>query len=400
LWLKLEAMFNSKSPMVLAGVGHDQGGLGCAAICGVLCDGRKSTLNATTFALRPRRGTITVKKAINTSKKAYFSTDRLIIGASNAHTAAIWAIAVTPTDHVLSASLDGTIALDASSSSSSFSAQSTVPGLVPGARIRTWPPHPLGWTSLSVAAHRADGENKAVEHLALVNSIAGTTMMVNYTTGETLGKKGIGQRDKGPGTVDGYAEPGSGSVTIHSTAFTSGMKMEEGESVEFGSRIADISTGRSKFGLFVDHCPSDDNKIAMSNESGQLLMSASDDKRLVLHDARVASQFSTAAHLTGHSQPILSVALSPGDGKLALSGGRDGTVRVWDVGMRKAVAVVREGPAIYGVAWRPMAFAVKPDSKEEGISLGAGGIGGSGAAGFVTGGEEGIVRWYRGAGVA
>ncbi|PVG03720.1 WD40 repeat-like protein [Serendipita vermifera] len=369
--------------------------------------------------------------------------------AQQAHTAAIWAIAVTPTDHVLSASLDGTIALDASSSSSSFSANSTVPGLVPGARIRTWPPHPLGWTSLSVAAHRADGENKAVEHLALVNSIAGTTMLVNYTTGETLGKKGIGQRDKGPGTVDGYAEPawsvslaasgqvyastgGSGSVTIHSTAFAGSSKMEEGESTEFGSRLADISTGRSKFGLFVDHCPSDDCKIAMSNESGQLfildvekevtvtswashampvrsfawsddgnlLMSASDDKRLVLHDARIASQFSTAGHLTGHSQPILSVALSPGDGKLALSGGRDGTVRVWDVGMRKAVAVVREGPSIYGVAWRPMAFAVKPDVKEESMSLGAGGIGGSGAAGFVTGGEDGIVRWYRGAGVA
>jgi hypothetical protein len=62
---------------------------------------------------------------------------------------------------------------------------------------------------LSVAAHRPDGDNKGVEHLALVNSIAGTTMLVNYTTGETLGKKGIGQRDKGPGTVDGYAEPGT-----------------------------------------------------------------------------------------------------------------------------------------------------------------------------------------------
>jgi hypothetical protein len=63
---------------------------------------------------------------------------------------------------------------------------------------------------------------------------------------------------------------GSGSVTMHSTAYSDGSKMEEGESVGFGSRLADISTGRSKFGLFVDHCPSDDNKIAMSNESGQV----------------------------------------------------------------------------------------------------------------------------------
>lgn len=132
-------------------------------------------------------------------------------------------------------------------------------------------------------------------------------------------------------------------------------------------------------------------------------MSASDDKRLILHDARSSksSSSSAVAHLTGHTLSILSAALSPGDGRLALSGSRDGTVRVWDVGMRKAVGVVREGRDVWGVAWRPI-NAVDNNTEAglpSGVVGGFGGIGGSGAMGFVTGGEDGLVRWYRGAGM-
>jgi WD repeat-containing protein 61 len=135
-------------------------------------------------------------------------------------------------------------------------------------------------------------------------------------------------------------------------------------------------------------------------------MSASDDRRLVLYDARTSSSSSSAvAHLSGHTHSVLAVALSPGDGRLALSGGRDGTVRVWDVGMRKAVGVVREGGAVWSVAWRPVVRGEGAGGDVEmadaGVSVigGGGGIGGSGAMGFVTGGEEGAVRWYRGAGM-
>ena len=141
-------------------------------------------------------------------------------------------------------------------------------------------------------------------------------------------------------------------------------------------------------------------------------MSASDDRRLVLYDARTSSSTSSSAvaHLSGHTHSVLAVALSPGDGRLALSGGRDGTVRVWDVGMRKAVGVVREGGAVWSVAWRPVvrgegegAGDVEMADAAVGGGVGgsgsAGGIGGSGAMGFVTGGEEGVVRWYRGAGM-
>lgn len=132
-------------------------------------------------------------------------------------------------------------------------------------------------------------------------------------------------------------------------------------------------------------------------------MSASDDCRLVLHDARSSksSSSSAVAHLTGHTLSILSVALSPGDGRLALSGSRDGTVRVWDIGTRKSVGVVREGRDVWGVAWRPVGptSSNTEDGVPSAVTGGFGGIGGSGAMGFVTGGEDGLVRWYRGAGM-
>jgi len=138
---------------------------------------------------------------------------------------------------------------------------------------------------------------------------------------------------------------------------------------------------------------------------GNLLMSASDDRRLVLYDVRASSTSSSAvAHLSGHTHSVLAVSLSPGDGRLALSGGRDGTVRVWDVGMRKAVGVVKEGGAVWSVAWRPMILGDGAAGGDVDMNTGMpgsgnGGIGGSGAMGFVTGGEEGVVRWYRGAGM-
>ena len=50
----------------------------------------------------------------------------------------------------------------------------------------------------------------------------------------------------------------------------------------------------------------------------QLLLSASEDKRLVLHDVR-SSPGETVASLSGHTSWVLSVDVSP-DGRLGLSG--------------------------------------------------------------------------------
>lgn len=62
--------------------------------------------------------------------------------------------------------------------------------------------------------------------------------------------------------------------------------------------------------------------LAWSADS-QLLLSASDDKRLVLHDVRVSPSgkpgSGAVASFVGHSSWVLSTSFSP-DGRLALSG--------------------------------------------------------------------------------
>jgi hypothetical protein len=57
--------------------------------------------------------------------------------------------------------------------------------------------------------------------------------------------------------------------------------------------------------------------------------------------------------LTGHEGPVLAVALSP-DGRLALSGGKDRTARLWDLAAGKEVRQLTQlGGPVYAVAFTP-----------------------------------------------
>ena len=123
----------------------------------------------------------------------------------------------------------------------------------------------------------------------------------------------------------------------------------------------------------------------MTNKSSQLLISASEDKRLILHDVRVSSSGKSGsgavATFSGHSSWVLSTDISP-DGRLALSGSADKTTKVLDIGARAAVSTVQDQGEVWSVSWRP-----KPPAH--------------GTAGaYVIGGEDGLVRWYRSAGAA
>lgn len=145
----------------------------------------------------------------------------------------------------------------------------------------------------------------------------------------------------------------------------------------------------------------------------QLLMSASEDKRLILHDVRTSSQSGkpgsgsgAVASFSGHSSWVLSTDISP-DCRLALSGyasplspspfppllqfefgvdvgvghrSADKTIKVWDLAARAAVSTIQDTDQVWAVSWRPVPSA-------------------NGSAGaFVSGGEDGVVRWWRGAG--
>ena len=157
--------------------------------------------------------------------------------------------------------------------------------------------------------------------------------------------------------------------------------------------------------------------LAWSADSS-LLLSASDDRRLTLFDVRVRGAGGTGsggggaggavATLVGHGSWVLSTAFSP-DGRLALSGyvlcsslllyliplmnlpyvilyyrSADKTIKVWDIGTRAAVSTlpVPDTGEVWSVAWNP-----NPSSAV---------IAGGGE--FVTGGEDGVVRWWRSAG--
>lgn len=243
----------------------------------------------------------------------------------------------------------------------------------------------------------------------MYNSIEGLTSLWDLGTGEVVGKYESYAR-----TTDD-AEP-SWSISLNpknetyaSCGRSGNVFIRSAQQGNFGERLSALSSGRHKFGMHCSHSP-DGRRIAMSSETGQiyvfdletsslsttftshamsvrslawspdcsLLLSASEDKRLALHDVRVAPG-GTVASFTGHSSWVLSVDISP-DGRLGLSGSADKTIKVWDIAARAAVSTVQDTGEVWSVSWRP-----KPPA-----------LGSVGA--FVTGGEDGLVRWWGSAG--
>ncbi|KIY73293.1 WD repeat-containing protein 61 [Cylindrobasidium torrendii FP15055 ss-10] len=305
----------------------------------------------------------------------------------------IWDVVWTKNDSVLSVSADGTIRQ-----------WSGVGDAKPPSPNSEFPAkHTLGLNSLSVSPDAK---------YALYNSIEGLTALWDLTSGEIVGKFESYDRSSSEEGIEPswtvslhpngetYASSGaSGNVTIHSA--------QPGEG--FGRRLATLASGRSKFGLKALYSP-DGRRVALASESGQiyvfdvetsalattfsshamavrdlswspdssLLLGASEDKHLGLHDARANGGH--VASFAGHSSWVLSVDISP-DNRLGLSGSADKTIKVWDIGARAAVSTLQDNGEVWAVSWRPVAST-------------------TGAGGFVSGGQDGVVRWWRGAGGA
>ncbi|KAF8520736.1 WD repeat-containing protein 61 [Hysterangium stoloniferum] len=310
--------------------------------------------------------------------------------ATENHTDAIWATKWTERDTVVSISADGSIV--------QWDSQS-------GQQINSLPPHTLGLISLSVSQA---GDK------ALFNSIEGLTRLWDLTGGAVLGTHESFVRASGAAE---QSEP-VWAVSLHpngstyaSTGSDGNVTIRSAVSVNFGSPIQQLSPGKTKFGMSLSYSP-DGSKIALSSETGQiylfdieasqllntytshamcvrslawsldnqLLVSASDDKRLIMHDVRNAGKGGGAvASFNGHSSWVLNAAVSP-DSKLIASGSSDRTIKVWDLAARAAVSTIQEPSEVWSVSWRPK------------VSLG-------GPGAFVSGGEDGIVKWWRGAGM-
>ena len=58
----------------------------------------------------------------------------------------------------------------------------------------------------------------------------------------------------------------------------------------------------------------------------------------------------------------------------------DKTIKVWDLAARAAVSTIQDTGEVWSVSWRPRLSANKS------------------ASGFISGGEDGLVKWWRAAG--
>ncbi|GBE80187.1 WD40 repeat-like protein [Sparassis crispa] len=307
------------------------------------------------------------------------------------HSDAIWGITWTHDDTVLTASADGSIREWNSTS---------------GQVLRSQLAHTHGLVSLDV---------DSAGRRALYNSLEGLTCLWNLESGKMEGKFESYVRSGAEAIEPSWSvslDPkgqtyastgGSGNVTIHSAARES-----------FGERRATLPSGRNKFGMFCKYSP-DGTRVAMSLETGQiyifdvasaslqstytshamavrslawspdsqLLLTASEDKRLILHDVRVSPSgkpgSGAVATFAGHSSWVLSTDISP-DGRLGLSGSADKTIKVWDLSARAAVSTIQDTGEVWSVSWRPRSAA------------------NNSAGAFVSGGEDGVVRWWRAAG--
>ncbi len=91
------------------------------------------------------------------------------------------------------------------------------------------------------------------------------------------------------------------------------------------------------------------NSVAFSPD-GRLALSGSSDDTLKLWEVATGREVRT---LAGHSASVFSVAFSP-DGRLALSGSKDKTVRVWDVATGRPLRTLRgHSEYVNSVAFSP-----------------------------------------------
>ncbi|PFH46562.1 hypothetical protein AMATHDRAFT_77615 [Amanita thiersii Skay4041] len=307
---------------------------------------------------------------------------------SEPHSDAVWGIAYSQDDTVFSISADGSIKHWMATGQPALP-NNTVP-----------PPHTLGLVSLSISP---DGQR------ALYNSIEGLTSLWDVSKNQVVGKHESYIRKQDHLEPSWSVSLNPTSETYASTGGSGNVAILSAKPDDFGHLLTTLSPGRIKFGLHCSHSP-DGKRVALASEAGQiymfdleanslattftshamgvrslawsydsnLLLSASEDKRLILHDVRTAHGGMVAA-FTGHSSWVLSVDLSP-DGRLGLSGSADKTIRVWDISARAAVSTIQETGEVWSVAWRP-----KPPT-----------FGTVGS--FITGGEDGVVKWWRGAG--
>lgn len=200
----------------------------------------------------------------------------------------------------------------------------------------------------------------------------------------------------------------SGTLQVYNVTTSSGnsndssnnsTKLSTPTSIE---RVAEIET-RGHFGMCIAYAP-DNRSISTGHTSGglflfdtalgtlrhvlgghlqtvrcvryspasRLLASAGDDKRIVVHDVATGEQI---ASIPGHATAITTLDWNA-TGEFIVSASLDGKVKLWNFETRECVGTFTEslGKRVWSVKWCKMG-----NSKLEG---------------FVTGGSEGVLKFY------
>lgn len=97
----------------------------------------------------------------------------------------------------------------------------------------------------------------------------------------------------------------------------------------------------------------------------------------------MGSQYTNLARWQAGSLWVRSVCSSPGALDLICpQRSADKTIKVWDLNTRSAVSTIQDTGDVWSVCWRPNASGTNSSDA------------------FVTGGEDGHLRWWRAAGTA